>query len=155
MKIENIVGDKEKQECGAWVKYPDDDGEFLLAYARKGKPRRFYDTRLNKFRKSPNQFISVEKLNEITLEMVVEHIVLDWKNLDSADPNDPAKRIQFPYSKENCRMLMEASPDLLDWIAESCRNIENFGGKKGSDEDEEDPARAATKSSPAVEPQAR
>lgn len=147
MEIGSIIGDKPKQEEGAWIKF-NNEVSFLLVYSDSKVPRNFFVSRFSKLRQKARGAIPpMEKQQELTLDMLVKHVVKGWKGL--TDKGQP-----FEYNEVNCRKLLEESTVIRDFIAAEAADISNFGGVLDSDEDagEEEVGPAADmKSGPAVE----
>jgi hypothetical protein len=120
MEINRLLGDKEQQESGTWVTH-ETGAEFKIVYSESKVPRDYVAKRMSKARmKSRKAFVSGEVMAEITLDLLVDHIVLDWKNItNNGEP--------YEYSKEHCRWLLENSPILRDFIAIEAQDAENFG----------------------------
>jgi hypothetical protein len=155
MDISKIIGDKPKQEEGAWIKL-NEEVSFLVVYSDSRKPRNFFVSGFSKLRqKSRGKVPPIDKQQELTLDMLVKHVVKGWRGLEQKDPNDPdgKKMIPFDYSEENCRKLLEDSTAIRDFISAEAADIENFGGSLDGEgeEDQEGGPSGEMKSRSAVE----
>lgn len=156
MDIANVIGNRDSQKEGEWIEYKE-GVRFLLVYSDSKKPRTFFMNGFSKLRrKAHGKLPAAEKQAELTLDMLVEHVVKDWEGLEQRDPNstpEEPKMIPFPYSKQNCRTLLEQSTVLRDFVAQEAADLDNFGGNVDAAEEEsneEDGPKGELKSGPPV-----
>lgn len=154
MDIAKVIGDKDSQQEGEWIEFKE-GVKFLLVYSDSKKPRTFFMNGFSKLRrKAHGKIPHADKQAELTLDMLVEHVVKGWEGLEQRDPSSPKEEpimVPFEYSKQNCRTLLEQSTVLRDFIAAEAADIENFGGNLEEDEAaEEDGPKGELKSSAPV-----
>jgi hypothetical protein len=149
MRIKDIFGDSVQQQEGVWVEFQpgvtkgdkviESPVQFKLAFSGAKDPQNYFIRRLSKSRRKMRRGeLPAEVTQAITLDMLVEHIVLGWSGIEDNDGK------LFEYSKENCRVLLEGSVQLRDFVASEASDVDNFGGKLGSEGEET--AEGATKS---------
>jgi hypothetical protein len=113
--------DSAKENAGVWI--PIGPYQFKLARAGGGN---------NEFKKLGSQrfkpyaaAIQNDTLPEaiamqLTVEIFVETVVKDWKDVGDADGNP------LPFSKEKCAELFEQLPDLFAEVRDASMRVANF-----------------------------
>lgn len=139
MEISKLFGDKASQEEGKWVTH-ETGAEFKIRYSESKEARNYVTKRMSRARqKSRKAVVGGEAMAEITMDLLVLHIVTDWRKLEQ--DGQP-----FPYSQKNCRYLLENAPALADFISVQAQDPENFGIAADSETEEEAAPEAASKS---------
>lgn len=151
MDIGKIIGDKPQQEDGAWIPFNEDKSvEFLLVYSDSRKPRNFFTAGFSKLRRKARGGIPpVDKQQELTIDMLVLHVVKGWKGLEQK--NSEGKLVPFEYSEANCRKLLTESSVIRDFVAGEAGDIENFGAVLDAEEIQEGGPNGEMKSGAPVE----
>lgn len=119
--------DSDAEANGVWLTYGETDDKkpirFLVARAG-GSNIRFNKALEKKSRPYRRQIqsgtILPETLNQITLEVYCESIILNWENVQSEDGKE------LSFNKENCMQLMTDLPDLYDDIVGQSQRLAVF-----------------------------
>lgn len=128
MNIEDIIGSKEQQEEGVWVQF-EKEVKFKLVHSNAREPQAFYNRGLMKIRRKTPRGMEPppDKLEALTIEMLVEHVVKGWEGLTTK--NAQGEQVPFPFTKENCTRLLTQSALIRDFVANEAMDVENFGAK--------------------------
>lgn len=122
MIINDLILDEKKETDGVWKKYPDTDGEFLIASANniefRKKLQRLKNKAGNKLEK--RELVDGPKLAH---NATVGTVLKSWRNVKMIENG---KEVEFPYSDENAIWLLERSPEFRGWVTEVATELENF-----------------------------
>jgi hypothetical protein len=121
MKIFKTFGtDTKKEQDGVWIDLGDGGS---MKIARMGNPD--YIKEFQKITKPHRQAIrrgtlSEEVSQDLLVQAMAKHILLDWKGLKYNDGAD------IPYSVEEAKKMLSSLKDFRDYVTEMANAAENF-----------------------------
>lgn len=121
MSLNLSVTDANAETDGVWVSFPLVDG-IEIKVARFGNKN--HEKALKRLRKpftAYNKEPSDEQAERITIESLVEAVLLDWRGVMEGDE-------ELPYSKETAmRVLsMPEARDFLDFVVKAAIDLDTF-----------------------------
>lgn len=124
LDLDHIAVDPEKANNGTWVKWIG-NSEFLIARYNNGKAEAARAEASLAVYKALQDNSDPEKVGEINrasqIQVIANHILLDWKNLGRAGQ-------EIPFSREAAIEILSDPryEDLVQFIITEAINYENF-----------------------------
>lgn len=119
--------DRKAETEGVWVEYSENKDGTVCAFkvSRMAKSNKKYAKALERATKPVRRQIELktlkdEKAEDLFLQVFVETILLDWKNVQTRDGSE------IPFTKEKALEVMTALPDLYDDLQEKAKEMSLF-----------------------------
>jgi hypothetical protein len=109
--------DSSKETKGVWTTY--EHVEVLIARMNNAGFLRALRDKAKSTVEGSLQGMSTEKSDTLMIEVMAEHILLDWKSFDFDGET-------IDYNLENAISLLTHDPDFRDYISDYSRNVSNF-----------------------------
>lgn len=114
MDLKKTKTDPKLELEGVWITY-DEDAAFKIARLRNPAALAAFQEKTRFLRGK----LSEAKQTELMTEIIAEHVLLDWKNVNIG--GDP-----LPYTKENAMRVLVEYPVIRDFVMEESGRIENY-----------------------------
>lgn len=118
-----------KEKAGVWISVSQGEGspdcEFLVAPT--GPSNKKYTAALQASQKKYKhtfKTMSSQRLNEIFVEVFVDTVLLDWKNVEEYRDDQPKGLMAF--NKENAKFLLTDLPEVLELLSREAGDFSNF-----------------------------
>jgi hypothetical protein len=136
MELGKLKTDAEKTR-GTWVKM-DATCQLKLTYTNTTEFKKARADRLKPYRNvimKTKDFDSIPpgEQESITVGLLVDFVVLDWKGLTLKGAN-------VPYSKEKAREILKEFPEFREMVEEAASDISNFREEETKEEEEKNSA---------------
>lgn len=127
LNIADLKTNYDAKTGGVWIPVCMETGfvvntnaRFKIASSGTGAFKRAQALALKNARNA-GQELTDEQINDVTAELLVEHIIRDWEGDDICDGDDV-----LPYSRDNAVRLMREVEIIRDWVGQQADNIGNF-----------------------------
>ncbi len=112
--------DDDKQESGVWTDYgdvklliarfPSDEASKVLNRIRKRKRNRELD-------------VTSEEAQTAIRNLIANRVLIGWENVKG---KEDGQLVNLPYTPDHCKKLLKIDPDLLDFVSDFSRDIDNY-----------------------------
>ena len=109
--------DLDKEKNGVWTEY--EGVEILVARMNNASFLRALNSKAKSTVEGSLQGMASEKSDALMIEVMSEHILLDWKPFEYDG-------IETPYNQDNAISLLTHDPDFRDYLSDYSRNVSNF-----------------------------
>ena len=121
--------DPTKEKSGVWISVSQGEGspdcEFLVA--PMGPSNKKYTSAVQASQKKYKhtfKTMSQERVNEIFVEVFVDSVLLDWKNVEEYRGDKPKGMMEF--NKDNAKFVLTDLPQVLELLSKEAGDFSNF-----------------------------